>query len=70
MLVFPVLIAMSALLWAQIFPGGIWIWKTLAQDQPIYIFLMVIVIDYISNVNLLLSFPSSAVLGISGREGP
>ena len=33
MLVFPVLTAMSALLGAQIFPGGIWIWKTLAQDQ-------------------------------------
>ena len=41
-----------------------------AQDQPIYIFLLVIVIDYISNVNPLLSFLSSALLGISGREGP
>ena len=32
-LVFPVLTAMSALLGAQISPGDIWIWKTLAQDQ-------------------------------------
>ena len=43
---------------------------TVAQDQPIYIFLLVIVIDYISNVIPLLSFPSSALSGISGREGP
>ena len=41
-----------------------------AQDQPIYIFLLVIVIDDISNVIPLTHFPSSPLSGISGREGP
>ena len=36
----------------------------------LYIFLLVIVIDYISNVIPLPTFPSSALSGINGREGP
>ena len=36
----------------------------------LYIFLFVILIDYISNVIPLPNFPSSALSGINGREGP
>ena len=40
---------------------------TVAQDQPIYIFLLVIVIDYISNVILFSVSPLLPYLVLIGR---
>ena len=73
-LVVPVLTVMSTLLGAQISPGGIWVWKNVAQDQLLELlqrtsqfiyFLLVIVIDCISNIIPLHSFYFSALSGIS-----
>lgn len=33
MVVLPVLTGMSAVLGDQLFPGGIWVWSTVAQNQ-------------------------------------